>query len=519
MFRRHCRIRSLPSDEVYSPWHWQGTLSGLCPWTPRRRSLDETVTHDPILDAFDALARRDTRRRLVLSSSATATVGQIDALATALGSFLKSAGLPSEALVGLVAPNGPAFLAGLVAVRRVGRGVVLLDASAPDPDLHRVGGQVGATVLLVCRTGWPRSVLDWRVEPVAATNGNEAVRLPGAPIIKVTSGSTGLPRGVCASAENVCADEGALFSTMGLRDSDVILAAIPLAHSYGFSSVALPCLLRGCPIAVPDRSGPLTSLAVARDAGVTILPTVPAYLQGLVALARPETWPDSVRLVVSAGALLPEVTAAGFREAYGHPIHCFYGASECGGICYDREGGAAERGTVGTPVDGVTIRLEPLPDAPEGEGAVIVASAAVAAGYVRDVGSRLVGGEFRTSDRGMWAGSELRLCGRLDSLINVRGRKVDPGEVERVIVQLDGVLDVVVVGVPSIPGGNETVRAVVACLPGKVTAAEVVAFCRTRLAEHKVPRSVRLVAKVPRTVRGKIDRRALLALGIASSRP
>jgi long-chain acyl-CoA synthetase len=199
-------------------------------------------------------------------------------------------------------------------------------------------------------------------------------------------------------------------------------------------------------------------------------------------------------------------------------VHSFYGASECGGISYDREGGAAERGTVGTAVEGVTLRLEPQPGLPEREGTVVVASAAVAAGYLRDPDPRLAGGQFRTSDRGTWADGELRLCGRLDRLINVKGKKVDPGEVERVMVELDGVLDVVVVGVPSRPEGNETVRAIVACLPGALTTHEVVAFCRTRLAEHKVPRSVRFVTEVPRTSRGKIDREALLALGVAGSR-
>jgi long-chain acyl-CoA synthetase len=476
------------------------------------------MTRDPILDAFDSLASRHPERTLVVSAARAATVDQVDREARTLGTLLAEAKLVPDAVVGLAAANGPAFLAGFLAVRRAGLGVLLLDSKAPDPDLRRTAGQLGAERLLVSHRGWPRGVHDWRLDALAAEPGNPPARIPGGPVIKVTSGSTGLPRGVCASAENVHADEAALFSTMGLRDDDVILASIPMAHSYGFSSVALPALVRGCRVAVPDGWSPLAPLDVARTAGVTFVPTVPAYLQGLVALFRPEAWPRCVRLVVSAGALLPPATAAGFRTAYGQPVHSFYGASECGGICYDREGGAAERGTVGAAVEGVTIRLEPQPGLPEGEGTVIVASAAVADSYLPDADSRLARGQFRTSDRGTWAGGELRLCGRVDGLINVKGKKVDPGEVERVIVELDAVLDVVVIGVPSRPEGNDTVRAVVACLPGTLTATEVVAFCRTRLAEHKVPRSVRLVTEIPRTTRGKIDRQALLALGEAGSR-
>jgi HIP---CoA ligase len=78
---------------------------------------------------------------------------------------------------------------------------------------------------------------------------------------------------------------------------------------------------------------------------------------------------------------------------------------------------------------------------------------------------------------------------------------------------------VIVLGVPSRPEGNETVRAVVACQPGTLTAGEIVAFCRSRLAEHKVPRSVRLVARIPRTARGKVDRGALVGGGSDGARP
>lgn len=475
------------------------------------------MQRDPILHAFDSLASRRPEHALVTSHARAATVDHVDSLARALCGLLGEAKLPHDSLLGLAAANGPAFLAGLLAVRRAGLGVLLLDAAAPDADLRRAASQLGAERLLVCRQGWPRDVGDWRLESLAPEEGSPAVRLTGTPVVKVTSGSTGQPRGVCTSAEQLCADEAALFSTMGLRDDDVILASIPMAHSYGFSSVALPALLRGCRIAVSEGSSPLAPLDVARAAGVTFVPTVPAYLQGLVALARPETWPQSVRLVVSAGALLPPATAAGFKEAYGQAVHCFYGASECGGICYDRDGGAAERGTVGRAVDGVTLRLEAQPGSPDAGGAVVVESAAVASGYLREPDARLAGGQFRTSDRGTWKDGELRLCGRLDSLINVKGRKVDPGEVERVILDLEGVVDVVVLGVPSRPEGNEAVRAVVACLPDRLTPHQVVAFCRTRLADHKVPRSVRLVTEIPRTARGKIDRQALLALGAASA--
>jgi long-chain acyl-CoA synthetase len=216
--------------------------------------------------------------------------------------------------------------------------------------------------------------------------------------------------------------------------------------------------------------------------------------------------------VISAGAILPGALAARFRETYGQPIHVFYGSSECGGICYDREGGAAERGTVGTPVDGVRISLRPLEEDGDGEGLVTVESASVGETYQPEPDPRLTSGRFETSDVAAWAGSELALRRRIDRIINVRGRKVDPSEVEKVLAGLEGVEEAVVVGLASDDRRDEIVRAVVACPSGQLGYEDVAAWCRPRLADHKVPRSIVIVDAIPRTPRGKIDRMALLEL-------
>ena len=224
--------------------------------------------------------------------------------------------------------------------------------------------------------------------------------------------------------------------------------------------------------------------------------------------------------MITAGAPLAAAVSARFRERFGLPVHVFYGSSECGGICYDREGGAAERGTVGSPVDGVRVTLEPVAGQAEG-GAVRVASPAVACGYLPEPDERLAGGRFRAGDLAVWQDGELRLRGRLDDQVNVKGKKVDPREVENVLVQLAGVEEAAVLGVPAAGRAGrsgEVLRAVVACQPGRLSAEEVAAWCRCHLSAHKVPRSIILVETLPRNDRGKLDRPALLMLGL-DSRP
>ncbi|HZF10283.1 MAG TPA: hypothetical protein VFE33_15950, partial [Thermoanaerobaculia bacterium] len=183
---------------------------------------------------------------------------------------------------------------------------------------------------------------------------------------------------------------------------------------------------------------------------------------------------------------------------------------------------AGERGTVGTPVEGVEVALvacgeagDPANVGGRGDrgGRVAVRSPAVARGYVPGPDPRLADGRFVTSDFASWSeGGELALSGRLDDLINVKGKKVDPREVETVLAQLPGVDEVAVVGLPVPERGAEVVRAVIACRPGQLTVEQVAGWCRGHLAAHKVPRSVILVPTLPRTARGKLDRPALLSL-------
>jgi long-chain acyl-CoA synthetase len=287
---------------------------------------------------------------------------------------------------------------------------------------------------------------------------------------------------------------------------------LPLSHSYGFTTLALSALVRGLTLVLPSDDGPFAALAAARALGATVFPTVPAYIQALLKMSQPPPWPGGLRLVISAGAALPASTAGEFRQTYGQPVHVFYGSSECGGICYDREGGAAERGTVGTPVEGVRISLTPIGTDNVEEGLVTVESAAVGVTYLPDRDSRLDAGRFETTDVGAWQGGELALRRRLDHAINLRGRKVNPSEIEQVLAALDGVDEAVVIGVTA-AGGGEIVRAVVACEPGRLDYERIMAWCRHKLAGHKVPRSIIIVNALPRTARGKIDRAALLAMG------
>jgi long-chain acyl-CoA synthetase len=462
------------------------------------------LTAPSLLEAFEQSAAAAPEAPLVEAPGRTARRRDVAALGAAVGRRVAAETTAPGTLVVLAVPNGPAFLAALLACWRGGAVPVLADAASPPRERERVAAALGARLSLGAEDGWCRDASAFRLDPAAGT-GTRSVH-PDLAVVKLTSGSTGTPRGIGVPEGALVADDEQLRRTMGIRSDDRLLTAIPLSHSYGLASLALPALRSGLPLVLPDTGSPLAALAAARALAATFFPAVPALLQALASLPERPAWSPSLRRVTSAGARLEPATAAAFRARFGLPVHVFYGASECGGIAYDRAGGAAERGTVGTPVEGVQVDLETADDASSGR--IVVRSAAVAARYLpHPEPERLGAGRFATTDLGGWRSGELALVGRSDELVAIRGKKVNPQEVEAVLAAHPDVREVRVIGFVEARTGEGRLRAVVACAPRRRLAyPEMLAWCRPRLAPHKVPRSLVVVEALPRTSRGKVDR-------------
>jgi long-chain acyl-CoA synthetase len=462
-----------------------------------------TPAQDPIVGAFAGLLARQGDAVCVRELDQRATRRDVDGLAQAVAGRLQRANLPPGATVALAAPNGPGFLGGLLGALTARHPVLLLDDEVARREGPQAAAHLGACALLTC-TPWPSA----RAPFVLRALGDVTPRQlpPGTTVLKVTSGSTGKARAVAFSSHALMADCGQLARTMLIPPVDRLLATVPMSFSYGLSNLALPALVMGNELIIADALNPVATLAVATQCRATVFPTVPVFLQALLRLAI-RTLPPMLRLVISAGAPLSSAAARGFRARFGRPIHTFYGSSECGGISYDRTGNAAERGTVGTPIEGVRVELVG-PD-----GALAVRSPALGLSYVPDEGDDALRTDvFRTSDCGAIdpITGEIRLLGRRTEVVNVGGRKVHPREIESVISQLDGVEDVVVIGETLQDRATEVCHAVIAArAESGVSARAVRDHCAKTLAAHKVPKLVTLVPEIPRTERGKLDRARL----------
>ncbi|HEX9163412.1 MAG TPA: class I adenylate-forming enzyme family protein [Thermoanaerobaculia bacterium] len=420
--------------------------------------------------------------------------------ARTLAGELAAAGLKGGDLVAIQLPNSVDFLAAWLATLDLRLVLVPVDRDAPENEVAAILSQFGIKGLVYRSDRSSRSV--------AITTRTVTKRPPlpdDARLVKLTSGSTGKPKGIVASEANLIADCNNICSAMQIAPSDINLGAIPFSHSYGFSNLLTPLVMQGTAVVISNDYLPQSIVDLCNEHRCTVAPLIPMVFAHLAAVHRGHGEFETVRTFISAGAPLPATTSRRFRERFGVEIHSFYGCSECGGITYDRAGGAVERGSVGPAMRGVELEIH---------GArLTVRSASVALGYLIDDGTfqALENGRFLSDDLAeVRDDGEVVLTGRASDLINTAGKKVNPREVEQVILQIDGVRQVKVYGEPAGARGEVVAAAVVA--DPDVTREQIREFCRTRLSLHKVPRIVKLIESIPVDERGKVKRAALAAL-------
>ncbi len=323
-------------------------------------------------------------------------------------------------------------------------------------------------------------------------------------LLKLTSGTTAAPRAIRFRSEQLLADCNQICDTMGISDVDLNFGVIPISHSYGFSNLLTPLIARGVPMVLSQDRLPRAVLADLAGTNATVFAGMPVFYQAFCEMEDIPVLPK-LRLCISAGAPLATAVARQFRQKFGLPIHSFYGASECGGICYDRDGQNEEDGFVGQVMEGVAIEMVD-PDASASR--IRVRSAAVGDGYFPESDeAKLGGGLFVPDDLLNKAANGFRLVGRISDVINVAGKKVNPAEVEAHLLRFRGVRQAVVFGRASILR-NEEVAACVVASPG-VSEVQLLEFCRRELSGWQVPKRVFIVDAIPVTERGKISRREL----------
>jgi acyl-CoA synthetase (AMP-forming)/AMP-acid ligase II len=331
-----------------------------------------------------------------------------------------------------------------------------------------------------------------------------------------TSGTTGRPKGVMTThGQNVRVYE-AWADGVGLRPADRYLVVNPMFHTFGYKAGLLACLIRGAAIISQPVFDAAEAIRLIASERVTVLPGPPTlYASLLDHPARGGRDLSSLRLAVTGASVVPVALVERMRAELFREVIIAYGLTEsCGTVTIGDRDASPETAsrTVGRPIAGTEVIIGgpgggPLPSGSSGE--VLVRGYNVMRGYFEDRGATQAAidpaGWLHTGDIGsLDADGNLRITDRLKDMFVVGGFNAYPAEIEQAITRHEKVSEAAVIGIPD-PRLGEVGRAYVVARPGAtVTEEEIIAFCRERLANFKVPRSVRLVSTLPRNASGKV---------------
>jgi long-chain acyl-CoA synthetase len=339
-------------------------------------------------------------------------------------------------------------------------------------------------------------------------------------VYQFSSGSTGRPK-LVPRTHGQCAAEAELYATLGLTPEDKILSAIPLFHTYGMGACLFGGAISGATVVILEDPHPFLlkrhrALELIETEGVTVFPGVPFNFR-LMAEAPAGADLSSLRLCFSAGTALPRSSFEAFGERFGVLVRQLYGSTETGIISANMsDDPVATFESVGLPLGEAQVAIVDDDGAqlPVGElGEVTILSPAGTDGYVEmDELNQLAfrDGWYFSGDLGrLDENGLLYLAGRKKLLIEAGGFKVDPIEVQDVVEAHPSVEEAIVVGVPGEIEGEEVVKAVV--VPAEYCEErEVIAFCRERLANFKVPQVVEFRDEIPKSPLGKVLRKYLV---------
>ncbi|MFL6584906.1 MAG: class I adenylate-forming enzyme family protein [Chthoniobacterales bacterium] len=453
---------------------------------------------DPLLAAWSAVSRRLGEQPAIFDIEARVlrTFAAIESESQAIERDLLSEIQPGQVLA-IQLGNHPSWPAVLLACLR--RRIVVL------PLENTISAAERDAVFMVCGVAAAGVSGGSELEILPVETAAARTRLGSdTSFLKLTSGTTASPRAIRFRSDQLLADCRQICATMEITDRDLNFAVIPVSHSYGFSNLITPLLAHGVPMALSHDRMPRAVLDGLLRTEATVFPGMPVLYQAVCEIEEPPPLP-ALRLCISAGAPLPLELAKSFRALYGHSIHSFYGASECGGICYDRTAALVDENFVGPPMEGVELDFI---DANAASGQMRVRSAAVGAGYFPDADqAKLGGGVFIPDDLLAQAENGLQVVGRVSDVINVAGKKVNPAEVEAVLLGFHGVHYATAFGRESSRRNEEVAACVVATPP--IDEGALREHCRRRLSAWQVPKRIFFVDQIPVNERGKVSRRLL----------
>jgi acyl-CoA synthetase (AMP-forming)/AMP-acid ligase II len=489
-------------------------------------------------------------RPAVLCAGVAHTYPEIARLAGDLGDAFLGAGARPGGRVAAFLPNCHVYLAAYFAALERDLVLVPLNTRLAGREIEAVLKHSGATAVVATAADLARADVPAGAGGLASLAGREAVASgagwvvvaaphpddeaapSGAAHLYYTSGTTGRPKGVVLTRDNLAAHAAMTLDELKLGERDVWLHAAPMFHLADAWAVWTATAAGATHVMLP-RWEAAAALRAMNAAGVTLTNLVPSMIPGLLSAATGTDTRPPLRLLLSGGAPMSAALVRRIESTLGCPYAQTYGLTETspfltfsfpaeGHRDLTTEARSALLARTGRAARGVRLRVVTPPgagvfaDVPADDrtvGEVVVRGATVTPGYWRDpeaTAQAFLGGWFHTGDLGVIdSRGSLVLVDRAKDAIVTGGETVYSIEVESVLLEHPGVREAAVFGVPD-PDWGEAVRAAVVLEEGSDAGPATLAdFCRSRIAAYKCPRAVDLVAALPRTGTGKTDKRAL----------
>jgi acyl-CoA synthetase (AMP-forming)/AMP-acid ligase II len=388
-----------------------------------------------------------------------------------------------------------------------------------DPDPAGTGDATLPSWPITVAAGDARVGLDTSVDPNPPASAPEDLR-PDDALIMFTGGTTGTPKMVPWTHDNIANSVRNVIATYKLGPDDATVAVMPLFHGHGLIATLLSTLTSGGTVLVPAR-GRFSAHTFADDirvARATWFTAVPTIHQILLDRGATEAGVAGapLRFLRSCSAALHSETAEALQARFAAPVLSAYGMTEATHqVASTVDDEKMTAGLVGRPT-GVEFRIvgdDGRPCAADGVGEIWVRGPTVVRGYLANptaTEQTFTDGWLHTGDLGsLSAAGELTLRGRIKELINRGGEKISPERVEGVLASHPRVVEAAVFGVADRLYGETVAAVVVPDRSAPPTSAELTEYCRDRLAGFEVPASIEVVDELPRTAKGSVDRRAV----------
>ncbi|THJ65120.1 long-chain fatty acid--CoA ligase [Arthrobacter echini] len=345
-------------------------------------------------------------------------------------------------------------------------------------------------------------------------------------VVLYTSGTTGRPKGATLSHTNLARNTEVSRDLMGTKEGEVLFGGLPFFHIFGQTCALNASVLTGATLTLLPRFEPGKALEIIARDRVTIFEGVPTmYVSMLRTPSVTSTDLSSVRLAVSGGSALPVEVLHEFERVFKADLLEGYGLSETSPIVsFNRVGELRKPGSIGTPVEGVEVRMLDGEgnEVPQGDvGELSVRGHCVMKGYWQNeeaTRAAIPDGWFRTGDLARFDEDGLIfIVDRKKEVILRGGYNVYPREVEEVLYEHPAVAEAAVIGVPDELHGEEIVAVVgiksehtpADDAASDALAQEIVDFAKERVAAYKYPRRVVIVDALPKGPTGKILKREI----------